>query len=110
MDLLRRGVSLSFTPPVIATENLEFARRTRGLVLAPGCCHLEQAWDGEVQKDGEVPTLSSNPSAHHEQPPTGWQLLTLPFGGAWRSRSSCPPVPGGDTGLEDLPAAGGDKN
>lgn len=69
---------------MVGTEKLEFACKTRGSVLAPGCCHLEkQAWDGKVQ------TLRWNSSMRQEKPLNGASSLTLPlpFGAAWRSRS-----------------------
>lgn len=98
MDLLRPA--LEIVSPVVVTKKLEFACRTRGSVLASGFCHLqEQAWDGKLQ------TLSLNTS--NGAPDLS---LPLPLGGAWRSRSSCPPALGGDSGVSDVPAAGGHKN
>lgn len=64
---------LEFVSPLVVTEKLEFACRTRGSVLAPGSCHLEeQAWDGTVQ------TLSLNASVHQEKRLTGWPILPCP--------------------------------
>lgn len=64
---------LELVSSTVVTEKLEFACRTRGSVLAPGCCHLEeQAWDGTVQ------TLSSNASMHQEKLLTGRLILPCP--------------------------------
>lgn len=120
-DLL--GLVLELVSPVVVTEKLEFARRTRGgSVLARGCCRPEdRAWGGKVQ------TLSSNTSMARGETSDGAAglPLPLPFGGARRGRSSCPlevtagckicqqlavtKIERGNANVDRLPQKGGDE-
>lgn len=84
---------LELVSPMVGTEKLEFACRTWGLVLASGCCHLEeQAWDGRVQ------SLSLNASMHQEKPLTGRPVSACPCPLVVRGGVDPGGVLGGDSG------------
>lgn len=65
---------LELVPHMVVTKKLKFACRTRGLVLASGCSHLEeQAWDAKFQ------ILTSTTFMHQEKLLIGLAILLCPL-------------------------------